>query len=126
VSSQNFIIKGTVYPFDVMVSVDETDEQLMKQMKKAGIKKSLCKSVMEFEFLGRGRCTQLETGQLIIRLRKDEDRIKTLGVVAHEIFHAVTMLMDRIGMKLEVMVSDESYAYLTQFYTEEIYRRIKI
>lgn len=35
---QNFIITGTVYPFDIMVSIGETDNSLINNLKLCNVK----------------------------------------------------------------------------------------
>lgn len=45
------------------------------------------------------------------------------GTLAHEIFHAVTFILTRIGMSL-TNESDEAYAYLIGYLTKEIYKHI--
>jgi len=46
-------------------------------------------------------------------------------IVAHEVFHAVELLMDRIGCKL-TDESSEAYAYLIGYLTKEIHRCLKL
>lgn len=55
----------------------------------------------------------------IIRI-KVKDKIPH-SVIAHEVFHITTFIMERIGMELIVMKSDEAYAYLIGYLTDKIY-----
>jgi len=38
----------------------------------------------------------------------------------------VTFMLENIGLKLEIMVSDEAYAYLIGHITREFYKQLKI
>lgn len=117
---KNFIIGYTVYPFDVMVSVGETDEQLFKKLKSKGIDKNLEDCSLEGK---RGRCVMFEGGQTLIRLKGLPKNCEDYGTIAHEIFHAVAFLFNRIGIKLS-MESDEAFAYAIEFLTKKIYEKI--
>ncbi len=111
------IIPYCVYPFSLMVITDTSYEEL-----KAELLKSLPDKVHDrIEILnnvGDARTVMFETGQTCMVLNK-----KTPGTIAHEVFHAVEFLMDRIGIKLDPN-SDEAYAYLTGYITDEIYKII--
>lgn len=73
---------------------------------------------------GAGLFYMTEKNQSMIRLRDFPSDNIGLGYLQHEIFHATTFILDRIGMKLVLLESDEAYAYLAQFLTVEIYKRI--
>jgi len=45
-------------------------------------------------------------------------------VIAHEIFHVVEFLMDKLTMSL-CQENDETYAYLIGYITKEIYKFVK-
>jgi hypothetical protein len=119
--SSNFIINFLVYPFDVMISVNETDKQLKKEIKKFGLKWD---NNLKLKPNSTGICMQYETGQIIIRLLNFKNTNENYGTLQHEIFHAVHFLMKRIGIKL-CMNSSEAYAYAIQFLTEKIYGGIR-
>lgn len=110
---RNFIIKGTVYPFDIMVSHNQTETQLKKELKKYKIPYD---EILNMAETAIGRAVMLDTNQIIIRFRGE----LTEGVIAHEAFHATSMLLSRIGVQLEIGISDEAYAYLLQYIVNEI------
>lgn len=116
------IISMEVYPFEVMISVGQDDDQLGLELDKySKLKESdiqACAYPSEFV---QGRAVLFSTGASIIRLRKLPTTSKDFGVLAHEIFHIVTFVLDRVGMSLNINTSDEVYAYLTGYLTEKIY-----
>jgi hypothetical protein len=121
--SLNFIIDLVVYPFQVMVSISESDESLFAKLKKVGVDISDT-NLHVYSDTQRGRCIMFKENQTLIRMYELRDTPAWYGHLAHEIFHAVEFLMDRIGMKL-TNESDEAYAYLISYLTEEIYKKLK-
>ncbi len=115
----NFIIPLIIYPFDVMVSISQSDEQLTKDLHKYDIDWD-----DDMKCNGQGRCVMTPTNQTIIRLWNYPEDNEDYGCLQHEIFHAVTFIMHRIGMELIVTKSDEAYAYLIGYLTREIYDRL--
>lgn len=117
--SLNAIIPYVIYPFDIMFSFAETDAELKEKLSKVGCKWDellLCE--------GDGRCTMLQGGQTIVRLKHYPKENRHYGILQHEIFHAVDMLFRHIGIKLNED-SSEAYAYLIQYLTTEIYKCLK-
>ncbi len=117
----NFIIPLVIYPFDVMFSLGETDEQLKKQFKKYNIEES---NYFEYE-LQKGRCSQFKTGQVIVRLKHKPKTINDLACLQHEIYHAVNYILSFIGIKYSDD-SEEAYAYLITYLTEQCYKKLKV
>jgi len=118
----NFIIDLVIYPFDIMVSVSETDNEFKRAVKDYDIKDD---SIANFKKhpISLARTTMLEGGQTIIRLRRYDGTAEQRGTVAHEIFHATIFILNRIGMDL-TLESDEAYAYLNQYITEKMYEQL--
>lgn len=115
---QNFIIECKIYPFDIMVSIDEPDDILFAKLKESGVEDTEWEYV-KMSSTNRGRTVIFPGNQTLIRLKKP----LTEGVVAHEAFHATAYILDRIGMKLQIEVSDEAYAYLLNYIVDEIYKK---
>lgn len=122
----NFIVPQGTYPFDVMVSIGETDEQLFPKLKKklpeehhyaipeyASFKPTTC-----------GRYVMFPTGASLLRLREAPINAKYMAVLAHEIFHCVEFLFDKIGIKHDIDASSEAYAYQIEYLTARIYEQI--
>jgi len=112
--SYNFIVSLVLYPFDVMFSFAETDEQLLKTMKKVtsdGDWDEITESI-KFSHPKQHAFTVIFTnGYTLIRMRKLPDNPDLVGILSHECFHAISGIMDRIGMPLQFGVSEEGYAY---------------
>jgi hypothetical protein len=113
----NFIVDLKVYPFHVMFSFTQTDDELLKCLKKYNI--DTRGDSWKLEKTVRGRCVSFKDNQTLIRLRNYPKTTEDFGVLAHEIFHAVSFIMYKVGMKLKIDCSDEAYAYLIGFLTEE-------
>ena len=126
VSGSFFIIPLQIYPYDIMVSIDEKDESLRNRLVKYGSTKEDCEELMNLPDTTRGRAVMLPSNQTVIRLKMLPKKYDMMSVIAHEVFHATTFILHRIGMKLELFVSDEAYAYLLGYITTEIYKKIKI
>ena len=120
--SLNFVIPLVVYPFDVMVSFGESDDVLFAKLKKKGVDITDT-NLSVYSDTQRGRTIMFKGNQTLIRMYELRDTPHWYGNLAHEIFHAVEFIMERIGMELTIK-SDEAYAYLIGYLTEEIYKKI--
>lgn len=67
-----------------------------------------------------GTTWQLDNGLVIVRLRPGV----SIGCLAHELFHAISNVMDWVGMKLS-QDSEEAYAYLFQDLFNYVYENLK-
>lgn len=117
----NFIISLVVYPYDIMVSMGQTDSEL-----KVSLKKANCEWDDLMMLKGNGRFYMNEKEQSLIRLEDYPTTNFELGTLAHEIFHVTTHILDRCGLKLKLGTSDEAYCYMIGFITREIYSKLKI
>ena len=117
--SLNFIVPLVVYPFDVLVSLGQTDEELKNVIAKYGVEWS-----DNMKIVGQGLFYMNPENQSIIRLKNVPVSCIDFGFLHHEIFHATTFILDRMGMKLALLKSDEAYAYLNQFLVVEIYKKL--
>jgi hypothetical protein len=106
-----FIVGHAGYPFDVMVCVGATDEQVYRAVKKRGYDlNDEERANVSMHANARGRTCMLRGGATVLRLRcwcADPD---DFGLLAHEIFHCVDMLFTKIRITLS-RDSDEAYAY---------------
>lgn len=121
----NFIIPLVVYPFDVIVSFGQTNEEVEAHFAKDNLTGDDISLATITSITVKGRTVMFSTNQTLIRCTEIPKTPKEYGNLQHEIFHAVTFIMERIGMKLVLMKSDEAYAYLIGYLTTEIYKRIK-
>lgn len=108
------IIPYVIYPFNVIVSFQKFSE-LEKTLKEI-LHEDVWDEIKIFDNDFSARTVMFSSGQTCICFRKFYH-----GIVAHEVFHAVDFLMDKIGMSL-VPESNEAYAYLIEYLTNEIYK----
>ena len=113
------VIDYVVYPFQLLVSWQEKYSDLEKVLKEM-LPDGSDDAIFDLNDTAMARCYQFKTGQTVIWFRG-----LSHGIVAHEIFHAVELFMQFIGDSLSDN-SRESYAYLIQYITEEVYKYIKI
>ena len=113
----NIIIPLVIYPFDVMVSIGQTDKELSLELLKYGIEDI---SELILSETTRGRTIMFEGNQTVIRLKTFD-----VAVLCHECFHAVVFILSKVGIPLEVMRSDEAYAYLLEYLVGEVVKRVK-
>jgi len=117
--SKIFKINYHIYPFDCLVCVKSTIKEIENYLKRYGFELSNEeKEAIELDDIGRGRTVMLEGGQTVIRLNKLD-----AGTIAHEIFHAVHFLTERLNITLS-RDSDEVFAYLTEYLTNEIIKNL--
>ena len=108
------IIPYQIYPFDVIVSY-QTLEGIKKTLRGL-LPDDIHDELDELDHCTDARTIMFSGGQTVIWFNKDP----SYGLISHEVFHAVTYLMDRIGVTLSPS-SDEAYAYAVQYLTNEIY-----
>ena len=117
--AKNFIITLEVYPFDIMCSFGQTDEQLKKSLNKHHlIWDDMCK------LRGNGKYVMFPCGASLIRMPYIPETNEDYGTLQHEIFHATTFILDKIGMEMSLYKSDEAYAYLIGWLTTKIYNKL--
>ena len=128
--SINKIIKLGLYPFDLMLSFNETDKQVKKALKKFNITKNKSNEITVFDMdkskTKIGRMVMFKGKQTIIRLNF-MPRLNNpfeMGLLQHEIFHATGFFMSEIHTPLNDD-THEIYAYLIQYLTDSIYTIIK-
>lgn len=118
----NKIINLVVYPFDVMISFGQTDDELKKALDRYKLNESdIDNAMFGSNKTSQGRAVTFSNNASLIRLRHFPVTSSDYGNLAHEIFHCVTFIMETIGVKFDLNVSDEAYAYLIGYLTKEIY-----
>lgn len=125
----NKIIPIGLYPFDLMISFNETDKQVRKALKRYNItpEKSNEETVFEMEEIKKkvGRMVMFTGRQTIVRLNFMPHLKNSfeMGLLQHEIFHTVGFFMSEIHTPLNDD-THEVYAYLVQYLTEQIYKEL--
>ena len=118
----SFILPLPVYSRDIFISFGETNKEVLDQLSRFGISDKDCElAIIVPESSTTGRFALFENGNSIIRLINYPSTPEGYGTLAHEIFHAVTFIMDDIGGSFALGSSDESYAYLVGYVTKIIY-----
>ena len=111
------VIPLVIYPFDVVISINQSDKQFLKSMDGQDMTDS--EGLFNLPETTAARCVMIPSNLTVIRF-KIGDEIRH-DHIAHEIFHAVTFIMERVGMEFIVMKSDEAYAYLIGYITKKVY-----
>jgi hypothetical protein len=123
VKKLHVIIPLMVYPFDVMVSFGETDEELEPKLEELDIDTKE-DSEWKMERTCMGKAIMFPQHQTLIRMKVVPYTCADYGILSHEIFHAVTFVMDRVGIPFQLKATDEAYAYLIDYLTKEILLKI--
>lgn len=121
----NFVTDLGAFPFEIYISVCDTDQQFLKGLRKI-LEPHEWQEVSESEYMGmqslNGRTSQFLSGALILRTVDDPSTPIGAGVIAHEVFHAVHYVMDSVGIPFSDD-TNEVYAYHIQFLMEKILSR---
>jgi hypothetical protein len=128
--SINKIIPLVIYPFDVMISFGESDKQIGDALRGFGIIESESHESLLFNMdkvkTLRGRMVMFSGKQTVLRLNfiPKTNNPEHMGLLQHEIFHAVGFIMQEINTPLNED-THETYAYLIGYLTEKIYLTLK-
>lgn len=125
---QVFFIKNEVYPFDVLISIGETDEQFVKTIARNLPPDAIEELENDLDIVKLGKTTlartmMFETNQIVIRFKNKPITCKDHGVIAHELFHAAEFILRVIKTPL-TPDSNEVYAYLIGFLTTKFYEKL--
>lgn len=118
----SFVIKNNIYPFDVLISIGQSDEELRKDIYKCvaedaeGVDK-----VLGLHRTVRARTVMVSTNQTIIRFIHQPIRP---GTIAHEALHAVDFILWKVGLKYSDD-SAEAFNYLLDYIVQNIHESIK-
>lgn len=124
----NFVFDTKVYQYDIMVSIDETPEQLRRALKKRWVTDFsgwLEDYLFNLEPTNTARTVWLVWHQIVLIIKTQKYKHNTIGTLAHEVFHIVTLIMNWVGIKYS-SDSEEAYAYLTGYIMTYIIRKMWI
>lgn len=113
------VIPLDVFGHDIVVSIGQTDEDLYEDIRGNISKKKFNKIIANQTSIAT--TYKLKTGCILIRFT---DNIDNPGIVAHEAFHAIVYLFEKIGIEYAYQ-SEEAYAYTLEYLTNQILK-IKI
>lgn len=120
---QHFVINHGTYPFDVFVAIGYSHPEVTALLEKRLGRSLSSEELDDIEMNGEGRTVMLSGGHTILRMRPQKTKALMHATLAHEIFHAVEFLFDRIGLKHHI-TAGEAFAYQIQHLTEQIYKHL--
>lgn len=121
--AHNFVLSWQLYPHDVMVSVGETEAQVLRRIRRTAYELTP-DEIEQLSFKGRvGRTVMLRGGQTILWVQRFNGDPASVAVLAHEAYHAVCMLLERVGVAYSDS-SDEAFAYALEWLMRTILARL--
>ena len=112
------IISIEVFCTDVLVSINQTDEQLYNCLSYRFTREQF--NLAFDDWKSDARTVTHSDGFVIVRFRnKIKKDAESIGLVAHEAYHASYSVLNRIGIQLG-FETEEVYAYLIQFLVKKI------
>lgn len=122
----NFVIPLIIYPFDVMVSFNQSWDEFGKSVTKKWGAEILDDFKKYDHPLGSG-ISYVYTSESklcsILKVHSFKNNYFCKGVLAHEIFHSCEFVLRQCGFELNSN-SHEAYAYLIGYLTQEIYKKV--
>ena len=121
----NKLIQNEIYPFQVLVSIGESDQEFLNLLEIHEIS-DVSNDVVTLEKYepGEGRTELINNCQIIIRLNFNPSSPEDLSIVPHEVLHAVGFICNELNIPFNDD-TEEVYAYLLEFYTKEIFKLIE-
>lgn len=98
-------LTGGIYPYECLVFIGATKDQIMRKMKQYQMNEEKEKFLDEMELYG-GKATMFSDNTMFMWVFDDD-----IPTIAHELFHITEFIMTRSGQKL-TDDSDEGWAYL--------------
>ncbi len=120
---KNFIVPIEVFHKDVMFSFDESDEKVLDTLEKAKVKMSDSVKLQLVTPNYDGICILFDSGHILVRIVYGKNDVHRYSVVAHEIFHAVSLICGRLNIGL-CEHTEEVYAYMIEYLTQQVYTKI--
>jgi len=121
-------MKIPIYDIKMWVYIGEVNNfksEIKKKIKNVDIVDDLIKFIDTSALEGCTLSIPDPDIQLIIYLQDYTGSAKDIGVLTHEVLHAVFRITDGKGIIL-CDESEESFTYLTGYITEEIIKKIKL
>jgi hypothetical protein len=126
----NFIVPLVIFPFDVMISVGESNFDFEKALERHMPPNCFEEAKKDMSFINmaatcNGRTINFEAGHhTVIRIKEWPHSHRCQGILSHEIFHAVAYVLWRMDIPFEIQKTDEVYAYLIDYLTTEVYKKV--
>lgn len=120
------LLKGETFPYDVVVCLGVTREDILGYMKKHFTDDALTeKDKEELVMNGHGRTVELDNNAFILWTNDFPRKPQEFAWLAHEIFHTADLILRRAGVSLSDD-SDEVWAYQIDWLTRKIYTEFKL
>ncbi len=115
-----FKVDHGTYPFEVLVCVGVEHQDILDWLWKKAKMKLDEEEKEKLWMEGVGRTLMFKNGFTILRIDYHKDEPTFHATLAHEIFHAVELLFDRIDIKHHPEYTSEAFAYQIQYLTGNI------
>lgn len=106
-----------IYNKSILISINEKDKALMKQLKGINLTLDDIKRNSKYQ---RGTAILLDSDDVFIRMYTEVSTPEDYGFFHHELFHAVSMILQSLGLVLNVG-SEEAFTYLYGYVTQKAY-----
>ena len=117
------VIKGTVYPFDILVSINQTDDEFYSEV--SHLSDDNLESVflnLDETVLARSYITKNNVS--IIRfMNLDKENIPH-GLISHEALHITSYILKRVGIDFS-FETEEAYAYFLHHIVDNNYKQFE-
>ncbi len=112
-------IRIPIYDHSIFVMFDVADSDIIRYFDIAKYERNQYDEVIDREPGDAGLTHIMPNGNVVMVIHKGTDETFD-NVINHECFHATHFILDRIGMKFEIGVSDEAYAYLNAYIIDQV------
>lgn len=120
----NFTINLELLPFEIFVFYNEKDENIIAILSNLGIDKFEIEHLINLPNEVKGKTMITQNNQTVIRLKSLTEDVLP-GVIAHEALHAVSMIMEQMGVKFNPIFSEEIYTYSLEYVVNKIHVNLK-
>ena len=120
-----FNIQADPYQTDILFCLDASLKEVERHMRRHLKAKPDVISFMHDNLRDAkdGRCVMFDNGAILIFIPHKVVNALTMGLLVHEVYHAVHFILRRAGIKHSDH-TEEAYAYLVQHLCELAFRRI--
>ena len=122
-----FTLRADPYQTDIVFCIEATQKEIEAYMVR--VKKvtpsfvTALRDALDMKPMTSGRTVEFDNGVMLIYLRDKVVSARTMGLLVHEVHHAVNYILRRVGMEPSEH-TEEAYAYLNQHICEQAFRKI--
>lgn len=127
IKPQHFFISYEVYPFHLLVSINEPINKVYAALKPRLPEATLNSFIETFPQANTYKAftAMADTGQTVIYIPNFSFTPEAYGTLSHEIFHAVEFLFNRIELQHSIHTSSEAWAYMIGYITKKVFDKLK-